>query len=181
MAQLPAGTIPATTQIAALVHDIGKLIMVRYLNTDPGAVLSLCEDKKLTWVEAERQLFGCDHAEVGGAMARKWSFPEPITNAIERHHDVPIPSPDRMIAAVMLANLAAKSAGIGLGAAGMKMRVDYGGSRDRLGLTMHGFERACAQMAIWVAELRVSEGLNPHAPSSQSRARSVAAESRLIN
>jgi putative nucleotidyltransferase with HDIG domain len=159
--EVPGGTIPPAAQIAALVHDIGKLIMVRYLKADPGAVLCLCEAKKLTWVEAERQLFGCDHAEVGGAMARKWSFPEAITLAIERHHDVPVSHPDPMIDAVMLANLAAKSAGLGLGAAGMKMRVDYCGSRERLSLTMQGFERTCAQMAVWVAELRVSEGMKP--------------------
>jgi len=159
MRELPPGRIPQAAQIAALVHDIGKLILVRYLKADPAAVLSLCDEQKLTWVEAERRLFGCDHAEVGGAMARKWSFPEAITHTIERHHDFPPANPSLMLDAVMLANLAAKSAGVGLGAAGMNMKVDYSGSKDRLGLTMQGFERACAQTAIWVVDLRKSEGL----------------------
>ena len=65
-----------------------------------------------------------------------------------------------MLDAVMLGNLAAKAAGVGLGAEGMNMWVDYSGSRDRIGMKLAGFERACAQSAQWVTALRRSEGLD---------------------
>jgi putative nucleotidyltransferase with HDIG domain len=150
--------IPEATNIAALIHDIGKLIMVRYLKTDSETVVKLCEEKNLTFAEAEKELFGCDHAEVGGAMARKWSFPEPITAAIERHHEAEPGNPDLMLDAVILANLTAKTVGIGLGAAGMNDRADIVGAKSRLGLATEGFERVCIQTEAWVEELKSNYG-----------------------
>jgi hypothetical protein len=93
-------------------------------------------------------------------MARKWSFPDPATRAIERHHLAPPAEREPILDTVMLANLAAKSIGVGLGGAGLNIMIDYPGSRKRLGPSMEGFERACAQTAIWVAELRASEGID---------------------
>ena len=161
--ELPAGSIPEASGLAALVHDIGKLIMVRYLKADVTSVLGLCRERGFTYVEAERELLGCDHAEVGAAIARKWSFPAPVARAIEFHHVVPPPDPDPMLDAVMFSNLIAKSIGVGLGSAGLNLRVDYRGLHTRLGLSVEGFERACAQTAIWVADLRTAEGI-PYSP-----------------
>jgi len=67
----PNGKVPQPAQTAALVHDIGKLVMVRHLKADVGVILQHCRDEKTTFVEAERALFGTDHAAVGAAMARK--------------------------------------------------------------------------------------------------------------
>jgi putative nucleotidyltransferase with HDIG domain len=161
-----ANAIPPIASIAALVHDIGKLIMVRYLKADVPAILALCSHKKLAFAEAEWELFGCDHAEVGATIARKWLFPDEVTRAIERHHLSPPPEPEPVLDAVMLASLAAKSIGVGLGSAGMNLKIDYAGSRERLGLSVEGFERACAQTVIWVTELRVSENIGDSRPLS---------------
>ena len=159
MREARSPVIPRVAAIAALIHDIGKLIMVRYLKADVAAILAICAEKQITFVEAEHEIFGCDHAQVGGIMARKWNFPEPIIQTIEEHHRVPSPDQGPMLDAVMLANLAAKSVGVGLGAAAMNMWIDYSGSRQRLGLTVEGFERVCAQTAFWVIELKQSYGI----------------------
>ena len=145
--------IPQSATIAALVHDVGKLIMVRYMKADVGAVQSHSLQRGIPFVEAERELFNCDHTEVGGAMARKWDFPEPIVQAIEQHHQVPLVNPSPILDAVMLANLTAKSIGVGLGAEGMNLRVDDE-SRGRIGLSLEGFERVCAQTAVWLTEVK---------------------------
>ncbi len=150
--------IPESANIAALIHDIGKLIMVRYLKADAASITKACEGKNLTVVQAEKELFGCDHAEVGGAMARKWSFPEPITKAIERHHQAEPEEPDLMLDAVVLANLAAKTVGIGVGAGGMDDRVDVAGAKMRLGLTDESFDRICSQTTTWVQDLKQTYG-----------------------
>jgi putative nucleotidyltransferase with HDIG domain len=146
--------LPPSTSICALLHDIGKLIMVRYMKADVSALLALCTEKKITFVEAELELFGCDHAEVGAAMARQWGFPEEIVSTIESHHKVVPGGSGIIMDAVMLANYAAKTIGVGLGAEGFNLPMDFAGSRERLGMSIHGFERVCAQAAIWVAEQR---------------------------
>lgn len=151
--------IPEASTIAALIHDIGKLIMVRYLNADSSAILAKCAENSLSLVEAEKDLFGCDHAEVGGAMARKWSFPEPITRAIERHHETSPAEPDLMLDAVILANLTAKTVGLGRGAEGANCCGDITGANARVALTPEGFERVCAQTTEWVNDLKQSYGI----------------------
>ena len=144
--------VPGSTSIAALLHDIGKLIMVRFMKADVSGLLALCAENKIAFVQAEREMFGCDHAEVGAAMARQWGFPQEIISTIEQHHQV-VPGGNGLILdAVMLANYAAKSMGIGLGAEGFNLHMDFAGSRDRLGISIEGFERACAQAAIWIEE-----------------------------
>lgn len=145
-------TLPASASVAALLHDIGKLIMVRYMKADLSALVSLCKKKQISFVQAEREVLGCDHAEVGGAIARKWGFPREITEAIENHHRVSAGGNGVVLDAVMLANYAAKSMGAGLGAEGMNMSMDYAGSRKRLGISIEGFERACAQAVMWLME-----------------------------
>jgi len=56
--------------VAALLHDIGKLVMAGFLKADVQALVARSEEQGITFVEAERDLFGCDHAEVGGALGR---------------------------------------------------------------------------------------------------------------
>ncbi len=152
--------IPEATTIAALIHDIGKLIMVRYFGSDMDKIFEKCSEASLTFVEAERELFGCDHAEVGGAIARKWSFPEPITVAIERHHEVEPIDPDLMLDSVMLANQTSKNIGVSTGPAGMCGIPDHSASRKRLGLTDEGFERVGQMTAEWLEDLKKSYGLH---------------------
>lgn len=158
MAEQARRQLPGSASIAALLHDIGKLIMVRYMKADLSALLSLCQEKSIAFVDAEREAFGCDHAEVGGAVARKWGFPEEVIFAIENHHKVLPDGGGIVLDAVMLANYAAKSIGVGLGADAFNIPMDYAGSRERIGLSLEGFERACAEGSIWLAEQRKEMG-----------------------
>jgi putative nucleotidyltransferase with HDIG domain len=157
-AEKPNGKVPQTALTAALVHDIGKLVMVRHLKADVAVILQHCRDEKTTFVEAERALFGTDHAAVGAAMARKWKFPEPITEAIERHHDAELRESNPLIDAVVTANLVSKTIGMGLGAEGLNLRVDMSCPR-RLGLDFEGFSRVCVQTTMWMDEIREAHGL----------------------
>lgn len=150
--------IPPLACVAALLHDIGKLIMVRYLDADVNSLSFHSQTHGITFVEAEQELFGCDHAAIGGAIGRKWGFPEEIASAIERHHEYPEGNPDLMLDLVILANVTAKSVGAGLGAEGLNLKVDLAGCRERLGLNLEAFERVCAQTALDLAEIKKSSG-----------------------
>ena len=153
--------IPKTAVIAALVHDVGKIIMVRYISAEMDEILELCGREELTFVDAERRLFGCDHAEVGGAIARKWRFPDSIIEAIEQHHQVPLENPSMVLDAVVLANLVSKTIGVGLGAEGLNVKADEG-SYQRLGLDFKAFCRICAQTAAQISQLKQAYGIAEH-------------------
>lgn len=157
--EVPRAGVPDSASIAALVHDIGKLVMVRYLKADVSSILAVRDAKGLSFVEAERELFETDHAEVGGEIARRWGFPADIAQAIACHHQVPVEVPTPTLDAVMVANLAAKAIGTGLGAEGMDIRVDDLGHR-RLGLDFAGFSRVCIQAMSWLKEVKAQYGVN---------------------
>jgi len=155
--ECPKADIPKSASIGALVHDIGKLVMVRYLKADVDSILALRDARNITFVEAERELFGCDHAEVGGEIATRWGFPTDVAAAIQKHHQVPVEAPSPAVDAVVIANLAAKAIGTGLGAEGMDLAIDNG-CHQRLGLDFAGFSRVCIQTMIWLREVKTSYG-----------------------
>ena len=88
MQESPESKLPPVASTAALLHDIGKLVMSRCLNASVDTIVSHAKRNALTFVQAEQELFGVNHAAVGKAVAVEWHFPEVVTDAIARHHDV---------------------------------------------------------------------------------------------
>ncbi|MCW3067209.1 MAG: hypothetical protein JWN32_4381 [Solirubrobacterales bacterium] len=71
--------------VAALLHDVGKLVLADAYREYPGAVhggARTPEDR----VRAEQRTLGVDHASVGGVLIRRWGLPDRIATAVERHH-----------------------------------------------------------------------------------------------
>jgi len=136
--------IPPLATVAALTHDIGKLVLVRHVDADMAEILRTADEKDLTFVEAERELFGFDHAEVGAAVADKWDFPPEVRDAIALHHTVPVENPTPILDTVVLANLVAKTMGVGLGAEGLNLEVNQG-LRRRMGFRFEDFAGICSR------------------------------------
>ena len=72
--------------IAALLHDIGKLILGEFIKADSRHIESVVE-KGEPMVRAEYLVLGTDHAEIGALILKRWSFPDDIVNAVRWHHD----------------------------------------------------------------------------------------------
>ncbi|MDM7916196.1 MAG: HDOD domain-containing protein [Candidatus Eisenbacteria bacterium] len=156
--EAPEAEIPQLASIAGLLHDIGKLILSRFMKVGLEDIRAKCRADDLTFVEAEHALCGCDHAELGAALGRLWGFPDTVVVAIEQHHMSPPTDPATIVDTVVIANLIAKTIGVGLGAEGMDFRIDIRHSVDRLGIGVNGLMRACAQTAFWVEEFKESAG-----------------------
>jgi putative nucleotidyltransferase with HDIG domain len=88
--------------LAALLHDVGRLVLVQLY---PGyAELLATSNTPQDRVQAERRELGVDHALVGGVLVRRWGLAPLVGSSIERHH---AQDPDEMAAAVGLADLIA--------------------------------------------------------------------------
>ena len=72
--------------VAGLLHDVGKLVFAINLPQEYQQALDLAREKKITMAAAERQVFGADHADVGGYLLGLWGLPVPVVEAIALHH-----------------------------------------------------------------------------------------------
>lgn len=71
--------------IAGLLHDIGKLTMLQYDVNLYKKVIELIENEKLKDVEAEKEVFGVNHNEVGAGIAKMWNLPKEPSDVIKYH------------------------------------------------------------------------------------------------
>jgi putative nucleotidyltransferase with HDIG domain len=83
--QLPE---PEEISTAALLHDIGKVIVKLKLEEDYEHLLALIKEKDISMLDAEQELLATSHAEIGEQLARSWYLPEKLIEPIAFHHDV---------------------------------------------------------------------------------------------
>jgi len=70
---------------AALLHDVGKLVLARTSEADVSAL----DDRTTTPEERTRQEqrdLGLDHASLGGLLLRRWGLPERVARTVAAHH-----------------------------------------------------------------------------------------------
>lgn len=74
--------------VAGLIHDIGKLVIYIALPTEFLKLIDITGPLKLkfTAFQAEKEIIGMTHDEVGMGLLKKWSFPESLSNAVGFHH-----------------------------------------------------------------------------------------------
>ena len=77
---------PGVAYTAGLLLDVGKRILGRELAMDLSGAIEASEGDEQCFTEVERSLLGCDHAEVGAALAKTWSLPDELARAIRWHH-----------------------------------------------------------------------------------------------
>lgn len=111
---------------AALLHDVGKMILSHFVQDYFEEIKELTRLKKISFVEAEKEVLGIDHAELGGRITAQWRFPNAIVSAIRYHH-IPFLSPEdrSVVQLVNLCDMVAIITGIGGGADGLLYRF-YG-------------------------------------------------------
>jgi HD-like signal output (HDOD) protein len=72
---------------AGMMHDVGLLVLDRFLNSDLDIAIESCQMNKIPLHEAEIAQMSFSHAEVGGLLAEKWALTPLIRNAIKYHHN----------------------------------------------------------------------------------------------
>jgi HD-like signal output (HDOD) protein len=96
-AALIVGTLPLPARlrdvgiVSALLHDIGELVLASKLPHQFCAALELARTAGCSQVEAEEQIFGTSHAEIGAYLLGLWSIDSQIIEAVAHHH-----RPDRI-------------------------------------------------------------------------------------
>ena len=77
---------PDLAYTAGLLHDIGKAVLDQSMHTKRPLFYRSLQTVRGDLIEAEKELFGITHPEVGNWLANRWSIPEPLTEVILHHH-----------------------------------------------------------------------------------------------
>ena len=73
--------------VAGLIHDIGILTLERYCPNPLALAIKKAQFNRVTLCQAEKEVFGFDHYEVGGLLAEKWKLSPTLMDAIRYHQD----------------------------------------------------------------------------------------------
>lgn len=104
--------------VAGLLHDMGKLAAASFFPTQFSQAIALAKHRKIPLSDAEVEVYGTQHAELGGFLAEWWALPPFIVNAILWHHrPQSTPTDKNVIAAAYVANL-------------LSYRFNYGSNGD---------------------------------------------------
>ncbi len=101
---------------AALLKDIGKVILHEFVADQLSAIQKLVSRKGLSFVEAEMEVLGMDHTTLGGMIAKQWHFSPHMIYMIENHHLTnPASRNDPATSTLYLADMVAMMVDTGIG------------------------------------------------------------------
>lgn len=72
--------------IAGMLHDIGKLILLKMLRKY-NEVMELVESTGCSFAEAEYTVMGASHSELGAYLLGLWGLPGNVVEAVAFHHN----------------------------------------------------------------------------------------------
>jgi HD-like signal output (HDOD) protein len=81
------GLSPDDVFTAALLHDVGMLLLVQSDDPFYEGLFDAEGAGEEPSVDDELALMGFDHAELGAAVVRNWNLPAPLPEVVALHHD----------------------------------------------------------------------------------------------
>jgi len=131
------------TFTAGILHEIGKLVLLAEMPKEYAALLASITEKPVTLALAERERFGCTHADLGAYLMSIWGLPHPLVQAVA-YHDRPSDNVEEhfsSLTAVHAADAIVSSADASILVQDVKMDQEY---LRKLGLSdretiWHGF------------------------------------------
>jgi HD-like signal output (HDOD) protein len=150
IAQSAGGNNPEILFLAGMLHDLGILVIYQQDSTLAGSIARQMEEKHQLRDQAERELLGFDHAEVGALLIESWGLSTELTELTRCHHQYQL-AQDNKPAALMLAlaNLLADADTALIDASDIRfeaMMSDLGISQDSLEGIIESGEQQCQEV-----------------------------------
>jgi putative nucleotidyltransferase with HDIG domain len=104
-----------------ILHDVGKTVLALFVQGSFKDIMAAASEKQIPFSEAEKDIMGFDHQEIGEAILSKWKFPEVLKVIVRYHHTPELAKPEfqPIVSIVHIANTLCLMAGIGIGSDGL--------------------------------------------------------------
>ncbi|OHB75749.1 MAG: hypothetical protein A2Z34_00465 [Planctomycetes bacterium RBG_16_59_8] len=130
--------------IAGLVHDIGKIVLDQYAHEKFLDILDVVSNRNCLIVQAEEDVLGFTHAEVGGWLFEKWNLSKGLVDCVKCHHNPALAGDhQRLVAIVHLADIVTRAIRCGSGG-DRKIPAIAESSWQALGLKPENFDAIIA-------------------------------------
>ena len=96
--------------LAGLMHDVGKQMLYHCYPDHFEEIVFNQTNESIPGYQAENDLLGVDHTDIGVFFAYKWRFNKAIVDAIGNHHTLDESQSNEVTLVVYLANLFSKTA-----------------------------------------------------------------------
>jgi putative nucleotidyltransferase with HDIG domain len=107
---------------AALLHDVGKMILSDHVAGETRKILELVREHGYTFLDAENEVIGMTHAEVGARIMSRWNFPSVLVESVRFHHHPEAVPQSAFTHFLALANIMALLLGYGTDTDGLATR-----------------------------------------------------------
>ena len=100
---------PETLFLAGILHDLGILVIYQHDATLAAIISRQIEQQHQLRDQAERELLGFDHAEVGALLLEAWGLSAELAELVRCHHQYQLAQDNKGVSLVLaLANLMAQ-------------------------------------------------------------------------
>lgn len=107
---------PEEVSTAALLHDLGKVVVRAELPSEYDNLLALVERNGISMREAEEELLGVSHSEIGGWLVHQWNLPDRLVLPITWHHRPEDAPEHRDVTAILhFSDILVRAVGFGFG------------------------------------------------------------------
>ncbi len=138
--------------VSGMLHDVGQVVLAAARPDVSRELLEIHRDTGKLYLDLERERLGFDHAELGGALLKKWKIPASIGEPVAYHHKPGSAEQFRLETALIhLADIICQAMEFGQGAEWGVPPLDEP-AWERLGLSTHMLGAVLKQSESQIAE-----------------------------
>lgn len=134
---------------AGLLHDAGKIVLDEYIFERLQAFKDFMADGQESFVAAEKEILGFDHAEIASEVCKSWNVPQYMATGIRYHHCPSRTQRDELAYILHVADVIAMMSSLGTSVDTLSYELEEGAT-EFLGLKSQDISKIMAQVVASV-------------------------------
>jgi HD-like signal output (HDOD) protein len=87
--------------VAGVLHDIGIQILYKFFNAQFKSIVTLVRTKNYSFENAENEVLGLTHQEIGQFLSNKWNLPDVLGDVMHFHHKPILSTNNKVVSSII--------------------------------------------------------------------------------